>query len=91
MTLVKKKSQKVSTKQIAEGGNLAWTRDGGELPSLSTKVIASELHNTYFQVLIWREGSEETARELFADCYVSFYKLFGAEAKLIGEGMAERE
>ena len=58
---------------------------------METKVLASELHNTYFQVLIWKyQGSEDSAkREFFADSYVSFYKLFGEEANVVMKGHEE--
>lgn len=83
----------MSTKTIDVGRNLTWTQDGGALPSLETKVLASELHNTYFQVLIWKEqGSDDSAkREFFADSYVSFYKLFGIEAEITLRGCEEYE
>jgi hypothetical protein len=47
------------TKKIDVGRNLTWSQDGGTLPSLETKVLASDLHNTYLQVLIWKEEESE--------------------------------
>lgn len=51
--LGRRKSQRLSVKEIDAGGGLRWGEDES-LPSLSTKVLSSELHNTYFQVLLWK-------------------------------------
>jgi hypothetical protein len=51
--LGRRKSQRLSVKEIDAGGGLRWG-EGESLPSLSTKVLSSELHNTYFQVLLWK-------------------------------------
>lgn len=50
--LGRRKSQRLSTKEIEVGRDLRWGEE--ELPFLATKVLSSELHNTYFQVLIWK-------------------------------------
>ncbi len=49
----RRKSQRLSVKEIEAGGGLRWG-EGELLPSLTTKVLSSELHNTYFQVLLWK-------------------------------------
>lgn len=49
-------SQKSNIKEIGMGENLMWNKKGGILPYLTTKVIASELHNIYFQILIWKHS-----------------------------------
>jgi hypothetical protein len=51
--LGRRKSQRLSVKEIEVGGGLRWGEDE-LLPSLATKVLSSELHNTYFQVLLWK-------------------------------------
>jgi hypothetical protein len=50
--LARRKSQRLSLKEIEVGRDLRWGE--GPLPSLATKVLSSELHNTYFQVLLWK-------------------------------------
>jgi hypothetical protein len=63
---------------VESGKVIVWSREKGVLPSLTTKVLASELHNTYFQILIWKQPGpkDKDSASFFADTYASFYKLF---------------
>ena len=59
---------------------------------IETKVVASELHNIYFQILVWKYQSElESTKELFADTYVSLYKLLGKEPRLLRDNGKDLE
>jgi hypothetical protein len=53
VVLGRRRSIRLAPKEIEVGRDLRWSQEG-ELPSLSTRVLSSELHNTYFQVLIWK-------------------------------------
>ena len=53
MVLSRKKSLRFAH-EIDKGEDLKWMVEEGDLPELKTKAIASELHNTFFQILIWR-------------------------------------
>ena len=43
------------TKYIKANNNLIWKKDESlQLPSVHMKILASELHHSYFQILLWK-------------------------------------
>lgn len=45
---------------------------------------ASELHHSYFQILVWRvidKDANQEIQEHFAECYISFHKLFDLDVE----------
>lgn len=52
------------------------------MPSIGIKTLASELHHSYFQILIWKVDDKKIINlgkekaELFCECFISFQKIF---------------
>ena len=69
-----------------------------QMPSVFMKILVSELHHSYFQILIWKindksitpEGVE--IPELYGECYIALHKLFDKDPDIADlEGvLAER-
>lgn len=69
------------------------------MPSVFMKILLSQLHHSYFQILIWKmddktiipDGNEVS--ELYGECYLALHRLFDKDptpATLEGKPAEER-
>ena len=70
-------------KFIKPNHNLVWKKeDMLQMPSVFMKILLSQLHHSYFQILIWKmddktiipDGNEVS--ELYGECYLALHRLF---------------
>lgn len=56
------KDSKIQKDVVLSKKNLTWSKEACEImPSIGIKTLVSELHHSYFQILIWKNNDKKVS------------------------------